>query len=73
MLLNSACFDDKFHFVLEANRRSNATCLQLFTKDIESCPGESAASSIIKRHFNDRGSAASTCHAKVCFFLFIIS
>lgn len=62
---DKACLDDKFHFVLEANRRSNATCLQLFAKDIESCPGESAASSIINRYFNDRGSASSiTCHAK---------
>ncbi|XP_017253586.1 protein RRP6-like 3 isoform X1 [Daucus carota subsp. sativus] len=62
---DKSCLNDKFHFVVEANRRSNATCLQLFVKDIESCPGESAASSIINRHFNDRGSASSiTCHAK---------
>lgn len=46
---------DKFHFLLEASRRSNATCLQLFTKDIEACPGELAASSIVSRCLNDQG------------------
>ncbi|KAL8144644.1 hypothetical protein AgCh_003001 [Apium graveolens] len=62
---DKACFNDKMHPVLEANRRSNAICLQLFAKEMESCPGESAASSIINRHFNDRGSASSvTCHSK---------
>ncbi|XAR55382.1 Ribonuclease D [Bertholletia excelsa] len=52
---NSACPDDKFHFVLEASRRSNAICLQLFSKEIETSPGESAASSIIFRNLNDQG------------------
>lgn len=62
---DKACLDDKLHFVLEANRRSNAICLQLYAKDSESCPGESAASSIINRHFSDKGSASSiACHTK---------
>ncbi|KAH7862090.1 hypothetical protein Vadar_034668 [Vaccinium darrowii] len=52
---NSACPDDKFRFLLEASRRSNAICLQLFSKEIEAFPGESAASSIISRTLNDRG------------------
>ncbi|KAM7495211.1 hypothetical protein LguiB_029820 [Lonicera macranthoides] len=56
---NSDCLDDKFHFVLEASRRSNLTCLQLFSKEIEASPGESAASSIISRHLNDQGSVSS--------------
>ncbi|KZV17723.1 hypothetical protein F511_01532, partial [Dorcoceras hygrometricum] len=45
---------DKFRFLLEASRRSNATCLQLFTKDVEACPGELAAMSIISRCMNDQ-------------------
>lgn len=36
-------------FILEAYRRSNMTCLQLYGKDMEASPGESAASSIISR------------------------
>ncbi|OWM79821.1 hypothetical protein CDL15_Pgr023233 [Punica granatum] len=51
--------DDKLHFVLEACRRSNAICLQLYTKDIEASPGEAAASSLISRHLNGQGSASS--------------
>ena len=54
---NPASLDDnKFDFVYEASRRSNAVCLRLFTKELEASPGESAASSIISRHLNDSGS-----------------
>ncbi|KAL8474285.1 hypothetical protein ACS0TY_030930 [Phlomoides rotata] len=56
---------DKFHFLLEASRRSNATCLQLFAKDIESFPGEVAASSIVSRCLNGQGNISpSVCDAK---------
>ncbi|XP_011100270.1 protein RRP6-like 3 isoform X2 [Sesamum indicum] len=51
---------DKFHFLLEASRRSNATCLQLFAKDIEACQGELAASSIVSRCLNDQGNISSS-------------
>ncbi|TMW93546.1 hypothetical protein EJD97_011517 [Solanum chilense] len=47
---------DKFSFVLEATRRSNSICLQLFSKECETFPGESAASSIISRYQSDKGS-----------------
>ncbi|KAK6134730.1 hypothetical protein DH2020_031532 [Rehmannia glutinosa] len=48
-----------------ASRRSNATCLQLFAKDIEACPGELAASSIVSRCLNDQGNISSSlCDAK---------
>ncbi|KAI3809814.1 hypothetical protein L1987_19414 [Smallanthus sonchifolius] len=56
---NSASLDDKFYFVSEANRRSNALCLQLFTKDLEASPGQSAAASIISRHLNDHGNSTN--------------
>ncbi|KAL7185795.1 hypothetical protein ACSBR2_027706 [Camellia fascicularis] len=56
---NSASPDDKFRFVLEASRRSNAICLQLFSKEIEASPGESAAASIISRNLNDQGGLSS--------------
>ncbi|GFP79574.1 exosome complex exonuclease rrp6 [Phtheirospermum japonicum] len=56
---------EKFHFLLEASRRSNATCLQLFAKDIEAGPGELAASSIVSRCLNDQGHISSSlCDAK---------
>lgn len=59
---NSACPDDKFRFVLETSRRSNAICLQLFSKEDEPTPGESAASSIVSRYFNDqRGLLPQSC------------
>ncbi|KAL7594019.1 hypothetical protein Lser_V15G34725 [Lactuca serriola] len=54
---NSANLDDKFYFVFEANRRSNALSLQLFTKEQEASPGQYAASSIISRHLNDHGAS----------------
>ncbi|KAJ6686902.1 POLYMYOSITIS/SCLERODERMA AUTOANTIGEN-RELATED [Salix purpurea] len=44
--------NDKFDFVLEARRRSNMICLQLYSKEVEASPGESAASSIFSRHLN---------------------
>ncbi|GJU02904.1 RRP6-like protein 3 isoform X1 [Tanacetum coccineum] len=51
---NPASLDgNKFNFVYEASRRSNAVCLQLFTKELEASPGQSAAFSIISRHLND--------------------
>ncbi|KAK4492815.1 hypothetical protein RD792_000140 [Penstemon davidsonii] len=56
---------DKFHFLLEASRRSNATCMQLFAKDLEASPGENAASSIISRCLNDQGNISpSLCDSK---------
>lgn len=62
----SSSSGDKFHFLLEASRRSNATCLQLFSKDIEACPGELAAKSVISRCLNDQGNISpSLCDAKV--------
>ncbi|KAM3301612.1 protein RRP6-like 3 isoform X2 [Capsicum chacoense] len=53
---NSSHLRDKFSFVLEASRRSNAICLQLFSKENETYPGESVASSIISRYQSDHGS-----------------
>ncbi|KAL5797871.1 hypothetical protein ACOSQ2_002691 [Xanthoceras sorbifolium] len=53
---NSSCPNDKFNPVLEASRRSNVICLQLYTKEIEAYPGEAAASSIFFRHSNGQGS-----------------
>ncbi|XP_058729635.1 protein RRP6-like 3 isoform X1 [Vicia villosa] len=52
---DNSCSDDKFHFVLEASRRSNMTCLQLFTKEVEASPGESAALSLFSRHQSNQG------------------
>ncbi|KAL9453654.1 hypothetical protein AB3S75_009292 [Citrus x aurantiifolia] len=56
---NSYCPDDKFNFVLEASRRSNMVCLQVYTKEIESYPGEAAASSIFFRLLNGQGGVSS--------------
>ncbi|XP_019453784.1 PREDICTED: protein RRP6-like 3 isoform X1 [Lupinus angustifolius] len=50
-----SCSNDKYHFVLEATRRSNMICLQLFTKESEASPGESAASSLLSRHVSSEG------------------
>ncbi|XWS34271.1 hypothetical protein CRYUN_Cryun21dG0026400 [Craigia yunnanensis] len=55
----SSCPDDKFHFVLEASRRSNMICLQLYAKEIEDFPGESAALSILSHQLNGLGGASS--------------
>ncbi|XP_013631047.1 PREDICTED: uncharacterized protein LOC106336681 isoform X2 [Brassica oleracea var. oleracea] len=49
---DSSSTDDKFSFLLEASRRSNMTCLQLYTKETEDFPGNAAASSLIYRHLN---------------------
>ncbi|KAG9150036.1 hypothetical protein Leryth_010093 [Lithospermum erythrorhizon] len=54
------CPDDKSHFLLEASRRSNSTCLQLFSKEVEEYPGESAASSIVYHHLSDQDSLLSS-------------
>ncbi|XP_062009458.1 protein RRP6-like 3 isoform X1 [Rosa rugosa] len=58
----NSCPNDKFRFVLEASRRSNMICLQLYTKDIEASPGESAASSIFGRHLNGQGGISSASY-----------
>ncbi|KAF2568333.1 hypothetical protein F2Q68_00024668 [Brassica cretica] len=51
--------DDKIHFLLEASRRSNIICLQLYTKETENFPGSAAASSLIYRHLNGYGDNSS--------------
>ncbi|XP_057956377.1 protein RRP6-like 3 isoform X2 [Malania oleifera] len=56
---NTASPDEKFHFVLEASRRSNMICLQLYAKEIEAYPGESSVSSIFSRHLSGQGGASS--------------
>ncbi|XP_065874303.1 protein RRP6-like 3 isoform X2 [Euphorbia lathyris] len=53
--------DENLTSVLEACCRSNSTCLQLYTKDIEEFPGESAASSLFSRHLSDQGSSSVSC------------
>ncbi|KAL9145069.1 hypothetical protein ABFS82_13G015000 [Erythranthe guttata] len=56
---------DKFNVLLEACRRSNATCLQLFGKEVEAFPGELAALSVISRCLNDQENISSgLCDAK---------
>ncbi|KAJ4976897.1 hypothetical protein NE237_002003 [Protea cynaroides] len=59
---DTACANENFHFVLEAIRRSNMVCLQLYAKEIETSPGNSSASSIFSRHFKIQGSVSSKCH-----------
>ncbi|KAG8642280.1 hypothetical protein MANES_12G066500v8 [Manihot esculenta] len=58
---NSTHPDGKLHLTLEAIRRSNMTCLQLYTKEVEDFPGESAASSIFSRHLNGQGGSSVSC------------
>ncbi|RWR88447.1 protein RRP6-like protein 3 isoform X2 [Cinnamomum micranthum f. kanehirae] len=53
---NSDCPEDQLNFVLDASRRSNMACLQLYMKDSEAFPGESAAASIVSRSLNGQGS-----------------
>lgn len=65
---DNSCSDDKFHFVLEASRRSNMTCLQLFTKEIEASPGESAALSLFSRHQSNQGFPSISNETQVCCF-----
>ncbi|KAL1106754.1 hypothetical protein V6Z11_D04G225300 [Gossypium hirsutum] len=60
----SSCTDDKFNFVLEASRRSNMICLQLYAKEIDGFPGESAAFSILSRQLNGQGAAAISGETK---------
>lgn len=52
---NSACQDNKSQFLLEASRRSNTSCMQLYLKEEEGFPGESAASSILSRDLTGQG------------------
>lgn len=56
---DSSSTDDKFSFLLEASRRSNMICLQLYTKETEDFPGNAAASSLIYRHLNGHGDNSS--------------
>lgn len=70
---DSASLDDKFHFVLEASRRSNTTCLQLYSKEVEAFPGESAASSILSRQLNGQPGISETASEKVSYFHMICS
>ncbi|GAB2256784.1 hypothetical protein Droror1_Dr00022843 [Drosera rotundifolia] len=56
---DDACQDDRIHFLLEACRRSNVTCLQLYMKDEEAFPGEAAASSLLSRHLPSQGGTSS--------------
>ncbi|VFQ62172.1 unnamed protein product [Cuscuta campestris] len=51
--------DQKMTCVLEATCRSNTTSLQLFSKELEAFPGESAASSITSR-YHDQGNLPSS-------------
>ena len=64
----NSCPDDKFHFVLEASQRSNMICLNLYTKEIEASPGESAALSLFSRHVNNRAFPSTTDETQVCCF-----
>ncbi|CAI0550648.1 unnamed protein product [Linum tenue] len=58
---NSTSLDEKPHYVVEATRRSNMICMQVYTKEIDLYPGEAAASSILSRHFDvHEGSSTSS-------------
>ncbi|KAG5047577.1 protein RRP6-like 3 isoform X1 [Glycine soja] len=57
--------DDKFHFVLEASRRSNMICLQLFKKEIEASPGESSALSLFSRRVSSHGFPSISNEAQI--------
>ncbi|CAH9089268.1 unnamed protein product [Cuscuta europaea] len=61
---HSRSLNEKMTFVLEATRRSNTTCLQLFSKELEANPGESAASSIISRNHDQGNLLSSSLNAK---------
>ncbi|XP_058072414.1 protein RRP6-like 3 isoform X2 [Magnolia sinica] len=58
---NSVCPNDKLSFVLEASRRSNMVSLQLYAKDSEASPGDSAAASIISRYLHVQGGTWKSC------------
>lgn len=47
--------DGKINFFLEACRRSNMVCMQLYTKEIECRPGASSAASILSRNVQTHG------------------
>ncbi|KAM0838111.1 hypothetical protein ACQ4PT_061188 [Festuca glaucescens] len=47
--------DGKINFFLEASRRSNMVCMQLYTKEIECPPGASSAASILSRNLQTHG------------------
>ncbi|XP_020147853.1 protein RRP6-like 3 isoform X1 [Aegilops tauschii subsp. strangulata] len=47
--------DGKINFFLEASRRSNMVCMQLYTKEIECRPGASSAASILSRNVQTHG------------------
>lgn len=66
----NSSFDEKFHFLLEASRRSNMICLQLFTKEIEASPGESSALSLFSRQVNSHSSPSISNETQVCCFLY---
>ncbi|KAI3948837.1 hypothetical protein MKX01_022251 [Papaver californicum] len=61
---DTACLDDKSLSFLEANRRSNMVCLQLYTKEIEAFPGDSAASTILSQYLDDQGGVTSHSETK---------
>ncbi|KAJ8452168.1 hypothetical protein Cgig2_016749 [Carnegiea gigantea] len=72
--INSACQDDTLHFLLEASRRSNTTCLQLYSKDDEAFPGETIASSILSRNLTSQGIESSKLlDTQVCVSSFVLS
>lgn len=47
--------DGKTNFFLEASRRSNMVCMQLYAKEIECPPGASSAASILSRSLQTHG------------------
>lgn len=47
--------DGKTNFFLEASRRSNMVCMQLYAKEIECPPGASSAASILSRNLQTHG------------------
>ncbi|KAJ4760723.1 hypothetical protein LUZ62_071098 [Rhynchospora pubera] len=55
---------DKLNFFFEASRRSNAVCMQLYTKETEPSPGTSAATSIFSRTFNQKLDLAKVSELK---------
>ncbi|XP_050206429.1 protein RRP6-like 3 isoform X2 [Mercurialis annua] len=61
---SSSCPDDKLNFIIEASRRSNMVCLQLYTKEVEEFPGDSAASSLLSRHLNGQGGSSVSCETQ---------
>ncbi|XP_015577871.1 protein RRP6-like 3 isoform X1 [Ricinus communis] len=59
---NSYSYPDvKLKFILEASRRSNMICMQLYTKEVEEFPGDAAASSLFSRYLNDQGGSSVSC------------